>query len=69
MIKWAKIGSNIQMEQLEYIWTKGLKFTLLLFKKKFYKIMYCWYSAHEKLLERIKVFQMSMKGNFILGCF
>lgn len=56
MIKWAKtFGHNIEMEQLENMWLKGLKFTLSSsLKQNFYKMMYCWYLSPDKLSRMYK---------------
>ena len=58
MIKWAKIfGYNIQMEQWENMWLKGLKCTLYYnLKENFYKMMYRWYMSLEKLSRMYKGF-------------
>lgn len=52
MIKWAKnFGYNIQMEQWERMWIKGLKFALSFNLKYFFnKMMYCQYMSPDKLM-------------------
>ena len=51
MINWARnIGHNIQLEDWQRTWEKGLKFSASHYMKEiFYKMHYRWYLTHSRI--------------------
>lgn len=64
MVKWAKFfGYNIQIDQWERMWLKGLKFSLSYnLKENFLEMMYHWYMTQKNCLRCIKTLLITVEN-------